>query len=232
MSAALLAGVLVGWATGGHAAFGTASAGTATALLAPGAGPSPSTSTSPTPPPQAGAPTAAALAPDSAASGPSVPVHVATPTAGSAVPPPDLLAIARIGLRMPVQPVALAADGEMALPPTPEVAGWYAYGPAPGTDRGASVIAGHVDTAADGVGPMAGLAGLRVGDDVEVRSGATVHHYRVTSVLAVHKTTLDLAALFDRGGPPRLHLVTCGGRYDRVAHHYEDNVVVVATPVA
>ncbi|MDQ2756925.1 MAG: class F sortase, partial [Actinomycetota bacterium] len=144
---------------------------------------------------------------------------------------PTRLEIARIGLSMAVEPVAVADDGQMALPTTVRVAGWYRFGPAPGSRAGSSVIAGHVDTAAEGAGPMAGLAGLRTGDVVEVLSGAERHRYRVDSVQAIRKTSLDLPALFDRSGPPRLHLVTCGGPYDRDAHHYEDNVVVVATPL-
>jgi len=133
---------------------------------------------------------------------------------------------------MPVDAEAVAGDGQMGLPTSAFVAGWYRFGPAPGDAAGASVIAGHVDTASEGVGPMAGLAGLRPGDVVQVLSGTTPHDYRVQSVEEIHKTSLDLAALFTRTGAPVLHLVTCGGRYDHVARHYEDNIIVIATPVS
>ena len=52
--------------------------------------------------------------------------------------------------------------------------------------------------------------------------------YEVASVDQVAKLSLDTASLFDRTGEHRLHLVTCGGRYDRATNSYEDNVVVVA----
>ena len=229
MSAALLAGALATWATSSTGAPVPASTGSAFASVAPGAtatsGPSspPTTSTTSTtaasPPSPAGA---------TGATGPTA--RPASPTPAPVVSAPTRLAIPRIGLVMPVEAVAVASDGQMALPATPDVAGWYRWGPAPDSRSGATVIAGHVDTRADGVGPMAGLAGLRAGDVVEVDAGSSSHRYRVASVTSVHKTALDLPALFDRSGPPRLHLVTCGGRYDRVARHYEDNVVVVATP--
>ncbi len=157
--------------------------------------------------------------------------HPATVAPQEVVAPTRLL-IPRIGLSMPVDPESVAGDGQMGLPTSAFVAGWYRFGPAPGDAAGASVIAGHIDTAAEGVGPMAGLAGLRTGDVVQVMSGSVRHDYRVQSVEEVHKTSLDLAALFTRSGAPVLHLVTCGGRYDRVARHYEDNIIVIATPVS
>ncbi len=50
------------------------------------------------------------------------------------------------------------------------------------------------------------------------------------TVLAAHLDAPDLDALFTRDGPPRLHIVTCGGNFDRKARHYDENVVVVANP--
>ena len=44
------------------------------------------------------------------------------------------------------------------------------------------------------------------------------------------KSDVDLKAVFTRVGPVRLHLVTCGGAFDRETGHYEDNLVVVAEP--
>ncbi len=79
---------------------------------------------------------------------------------------------------------------------------------------------------------MAALGSLDPGAPVVVTSPPTTRHtYRVTSVRSVAKTTLDLEASSTAHGSPRLHLVTCGGEYDRVARHYDDNVVVEAVPV-
>lgn len=148
------------------------------------------------------------------------------------VPPPTRLEIPSAGVRMPLTDVALDPRGDMELPPSPKVAGWYRYGPAPGSGAGAAVIAAHVDTPKEGVGPLEVLEDLEPGTVVVVRSGTRVTRYAVQSVRKVGKGELDLDALFARDGPPRLHLVTCGGEFDRRTRQYADNVVAVAVPLA
>jgi sortase (surface protein transpeptidase) len=133
---------------------------------------------------------------------------------------------------MRVVPVGVARDGEMALPPTPAQVGWYRYGPRPGDDSGSTVLAAHLDMPGYGVGPIAAVEELRRGDVITVRSAEVTRRYTVTSVTSIRKTSLDLAALFARDGPPRLHVVTCGGRFDPEAHRYDANVVVTAEPTA
>ncbi len=150
-------------------------------------------------------------------------------SAGRRTPPdPSQVSIPSLGLRMPVSAEGVDPDGAMALPPTPFRVGWYRYGPHPLDPAGATVIAGHVDTAEDGAGPLADLSALRRGDLVEVRAGQRTVRYRVEEVLLVEKRGLDTASLFSRVGPARLHLVTCGGPYLPDAGGYQDNVVVIA----
>jgi Sortase domain len=145
--------------------------------------------------------------------------------------PPTTLVIARIGVRMAVLPVGVASDGQMALPPDPAEIGWYRYGPRPGERAGATVLAAHIDSAEYGIGPLARLGELRLGDVITVTSGGTSRRYGVGSTRKLTKSSLDLPSIFARTGPPRLHLVTCGGDYDRQKQHYEQNVVVLASPV-
>jgi LPXTG-site transpeptidase (sortase) family protein len=133
---------------------------------------------------------------------------------------------------MPLTPVALDDRGDMELPPSPKVAGWYRFGPAPGSEGGAAVIAAHVDTPEGAIGPLEVLEDVAPGTVVVVRSGRQVTRYKVTSVRNVGKGALDLDALFARDGPPRLHLVTCGGEFDRRTRQYADNVVAVAVPLS
>jgi hypothetical protein len=45
------------------------------------------------------------------------------------------------------------------------------------------------------------------------------------------KTAIPLEKYFARDGAVRLTLITCGGRFDPKTRHYQDNVVVTATPV-
>lgn len=154
-----------------------------------------------------------------------------TGTTSRPVPAPTSLEIPAVKVRMPLTSVTLDARGDMELPQSPDVAGWYRYGPAPGSEAGAAVIAAHVDTPKEGVGPLAVLDELEPGTEVVVRSGRVVTRYVIESVRTIDKGGLDLRALFARDGPPRLHLVTCGGEFDRRTRQYADNVVAVAVPV-
>ena len=156
------------------------------------------------------------------------------PAAGTERRPavPQRLTIERLGIDMAIVPEGVARDGAMALPATPAEVGWYRYGPRPGDRAGATVLAAHLDMPGYGIGPIAKVDGLRAGDVVTVRSAGTTHRYRVTSVTSVRKTSLDLSALFARDGPPRLHVVTCGGKFDTELRRYDENVVVTAEPMA
>lgn len=214
LAAALLAGVGTAWLTRSSDAAPPSStvtlglsAGPTTSRPAPG-GPSPTSfAASPTARPATAAPAVTADA-------------------------PDRLTIPRVGVDMPVVPVGVAADGEMALPATPAHVGWYRYGARPGDASGATVLAAHLDMPGYGVGPIAVVEDLRAGDVITVRSGGQAHPYRVTAVSSVRKTTLDLDALFARDGPAVLHVVTCGGHFDRERRRYDENVVVTAKPTA
>lgn len=148
------------------------------------------------------------------------------------LPPPRLLSIPRLDLRMPVVSRGVDASGAMALPGTSSAVGWYRFGAHPRGDAGAVVLAGHVDTAEEGPGPLAGVGALRDGDRIEVRTGRGSTSYRVTSVTRIAKSGLDLPVLFSRVGSPRLHLVTCGGAYLPDRGGYQDNVVVAARRVS
>lgn len=156
----------------------------------------------------------------------------ATQAAGPALPAPTRFTIARLDIDMPVKPVGVARDGEMALPRTPAEVGWYEFGPRPGDPRGATVLAAHLDMPGYGTGPIAAVDQLRKGDEMVVRSGSKKTRYAVTDVRSIRKSTLDLGALFARDGDPVLHVVTCGGTFDPEARRYDRNIVVTATPVS
>jgi LPXTG-site transpeptidase (sortase) family protein len=135
--------------------------------------------------------------------------------------------IPSIDVVLPVVPVGVADDGQMALPRDPDIGGWYRYGPGPASEAGASVISAHVDSR-DEVGPLAKLPRLDRGDRVLVTVDGARAVYVVDRVDQYAKTALDTDALFSRSGPPRLHLVSCGGEWNPRTRHYEDNVVVIA----
>ncbi|MGZ5404047.1 MAG: class F sortase [Nocardioides sp.] len=154
----------------------------------------------------------------------------AVPVSAGEAPQPMLLRAPTIGVWAEVVGVGVAGDQQMQLPEDPRRLGWYRYGPAPGDGRGSAVLAGHVDSATYGVGPLARLGELRPGDPVAVRldSGAW-HRFRVDSLESFDRQRLP-ATVFNRDGAERLRLITCTGAYVRELGGYQENLVVTAVP--
>ncbi|MCE3550726.1 class F sortase [Pseudonocardia sp. RS11V-5] len=130
----------------------------------------------------------------------------------------------------PVVPVGTGPDGALVIPDPPRTVGWWAPGALAGSGTGTVVVAGHVDSRVAGIGVLAVLPELTVGEPVVLTGddGRTVR-YRVVARREFGKAALP-ADTFARTGPPRLVLMTCGGRFDRHARSYEDNIVVYAEP--
>jgi hypothetical protein len=149
------------------------------------------------------------------------------------LPAPVALALPALEISLPVDPVGVAADGQMEIPPRAERAGWYRFGPAPGAPAGTAVIAAHVDSVASaGLGPFARLQDAAVGDPVDVvLADGTTRQFTVTGVERRPKTDIAWPDVFVRDGAPRLVLVTCGGTFQRDVGHYTDNVIVTSEPV-
>lgn len=145
---------------------------------------------------------------------------------------PSRLTIGSLGLDMEIQAVGILADGNMEIPASALVAGWYRYGAAPSQGQGNTVLAAHVDDASVGLGPFASLRDLAPGEQITVVDveGAT-YLYQVTKVEQTSKTNVDTQLLFNTTGPDALVLVTCGGRWNSSIGHYDDNVIVWAEPV-
>jgi len=145
---------------------------------------------------------------------------------------PSRLVATSLGVDVPVVSAGLDDAGNMALPPNPATAGWYEYGPAPSSPAGATVIAAHVDSLTYGIGPFAAFADAAPGTEIVVTDTAgAVRTYAVSSVDTTDKLDVVWASVFDRTGPSRLVVVTCGGEFDYTTRHYLSNVIVVATPV-
>ena len=201
-AAALLGGAAVGWLTWPD--------------RSPGAGNLPAVASAPATPKQPPESTSARAPGRGVSLAPAVPTRLRIPA---------------LDLALPVQPKGVDPDGGMALPKTVSAVAWYRYGPRPGSTSGATVLSGHLDTVKEGVGPMSGLVRLETGDEIAVEAGSHTVTYAVASVSTIDRSDLDLERLFARDGPPRLHLVTCGGDYVPDAGGYQANVVVVAKPI-
>jgi LPXTG-site transpeptidase (sortase) family protein len=157
---------------------------------------------------------------------PSLRAAPATQAGDGVGPAPTRVVVARLDIDMAVEPQGVLPDGEMALPSSPEVAGWYRFGRAPDDPAGATVLAAHVDSKT-GIGPFVRLGRAQAGDEVDVWVGGERHAYRVTQVVRVDKAKVHVDDLFAMGGPPRLHLVTCTGDYVK-GSGYTQNLVVIA----
>ena len=141
---------------------------------------------------------------------------------------PDRITIPAIGLDMAVTALGLAPDGSMALNDRADTAAWYKYGAAPGERDGAALIAAHVSSLVDGVGPFSLLPNLHEGDTVTVTmSDGSEEPFTVVKRERISKHTVDYDAITSES-PGMLILVTCGGEWDPKNRHYDDNVIVWA----
>jgi LPXTG-site transpeptidase (sortase) family protein len=144
------------------------------------------------------------------------------------MPDPVRLIVPAMGLSAPIVPLGLNPDGTLQVPTSFSVAGWFTNGPEPG-ERGAAVIAGHIDSVA-GPGVFYHLRALRRGDvvTVVVRGGSLVR-FKVTGTLAVPKTHFPRSLVYRHTTRPTLRLITCDGAFDTSTGHYVDNYIVFAT---
>ena len=219
-----------------------ATAGTVTALavalaLLTGCSTAPSTASSTAYVP----PTNAAPTPTPTPAAPLPVAEVDVPTASASldqnqVPQalaPQRIRVESLGIDMAIEPVGLAADGAMELPKDQSLAAWYRFGPSPASTAGATVVAAHVDSLIYDIGPFAQLASATVGTEIVVTTeDGQDRRYAVESVQTVTKQDVPWDSIFDRSGPSRLTLVTCGGEFDYDARTYLSNVIVSANPIA
>ncbi len=193
------------------------------------------------PSPSAGPPVTAAVASAAVTTTPATTPSATTSTLATspaaptvtarAVDRPTRLSIPRLGVYAPVVATGVEPDGSMTIPRDVDEVGWYRFGPAPGAEAGSAVLAGHVDGRGQGPGALYRTREVVVGDEITVTTaGGDRSVYRVVARQQIDKGRLPVETLFERAGPPRLVLITCGGPFLREAARYRDNVVVVAVP--
>jgi Sortase domain len=142
---------------------------------------------------------------------------------------PVRVVIDDIGISAAVAAVALEPDGTLPPPSDPSTVGWHTGSRIPG-DRGPAVMVGHVDSA-DGPAVFAGLDNLDVGDVIDIESGdGGIVSFEVSSVTRHPKHAFPTNAVYGPTPHPELHLITCGGSFDRETG-YADNIVVTAAAV-
>jgi len=135
------------------------------------------------------------------------------------------------GAEVPIRVAATGRGGLLRVPDDIRAAGWWDGGARIGAAYGAVVVAGHVDSERQGLGPFAELLGVGRGDRIDVRAQGLRQSFAVSAVDLVPKITLDTRdRTFAGSGPLRLVLITCAGEYDPRRGGYQDLAVVTARP--
>ncbi|WSZ83264.1 class F sortase [Streptomyces sp. NBC_00859] len=142
---------------------------------------------------------------------------------------PTRLAIPSIAVNAPFTALDLDKSGRLNPPPADNtnMVGWYRGGATPG-ERGAAIVAGHVDTKT-GPAVFLLLRTLKPGSAVDItRTDGSVATFKVDSVETFSKAEFPDKRVYGNTPDAQLRLITCGGAYDRDAQDYVDNVVVFA----
>ena len=142
------------------------------------------------------------------------------------------------GLRLPgtgwldVEAVGTHPSGLLDVPKDVDRIGWWEGGARIGDPFGSVLLAGHVDSATQGLGPSAALLSVARGADVSVRTASRTTRWEVSSRRLVPLDHLTrYPRLLSPKGPARLTMVTCAPPF--VASHggYQNLAIVEARPV-
>jgi len=174
-------------------------------------------------------PAAAGVAALPAPTGPIVaPPQSAAPKPVAA---PVSLTIPLIGVRTQLITLGLTTTGELQVPSSTSVAGWYTGSPRPGA-IGSSIIVGHIDSRRE-PGVFYRLSELAAGDKIYVkRADGTLIEFRVASVQTYRKDRFPTENVYGPVPDAELRLITCGGAFDAATGHYLSNIVVYATEMS
>ncbi|MGN9846259.1 class F sortase [Nonomuraea sp. H19] len=143
---------------------------------------------------------------------------------------PVQIVIRRLGIKAPIKSVGLAKDGTIEVPPAnnANLVGWYRNMSTPG-EAGPAVLLGHKDTRTSPA-VFSRLFEIKNGDTIEVkRQDKTTAVFTVGGVEQASKKTFPTERVYGAQDNAQLHLITCGGIYDRRTGHYTDNIIVYAT---
>lgn len=175
--------------------------------------PAPS-STFPPPSPDAGAVPPARRAPSAVT--PAAPTSVLLPS----------------GRTVPVAAVGTTGAGLLAVPDDVDEAGWWRGGSRIGDPFGSILVAAHVDSTTEGLGPFAELLEVAPGARVELAGTDLGQAFEVRERRLVPQGSLtDDSWIFAASGPGRLTLVTCAPPFDRDRGGYQNLAVVTAVPL-
>lgn len=136
------------------------------------------------------------------------------------------------GRSVPILAVSTEPDGRLAVPDDIRVAGWWRGGSRIGDPFGSTMIAAHIDSKTQGLGPFVELLSVRAGQRISVSAAHLRQEFAVRSLRLVRSGELaNESWVFSPGGARRLTLVTCAPPYDEARGGYQNLAVVTATPI-
>jgi hypothetical protein len=135
------------------------------------------------------------------------------------------------GRVVPVHAVSTGRDGQLDVPDDPRSAGWWRGGSRVGDPSGKTLLAAHIDSPSQRLGPFAELYDARPGLQLELRSSGLRQDFRVRSVQLIRRESIAARPdLYSPSGTRELVLVTCAPPYDPAHGGYQNLVVLVAGP--
>jgi hypothetical protein len=128
--------------------------------------------------------------------------------------------------------VATEPGGRLGVPDDIRVAGWWRGGSRIGDPFGSTLIAAHVDSKTQGLGPFVELLSVRAEQRIRVNTEHLSQEFAVRSLRLVPSGDLaNQSWVFSPGGERRLTLVTCAPPYELARGGYQNLAVITATPV-
>lgn len=136
------------------------------------------------------------------------------------------------GTRVPVIAVATRDTGVLDVPDDVAAAGWWSGGSRVGDPFGATLLAGHVDSAKQGLGAYAELLDVRPRQRVRLSSAHLEQAFVIDALRLIAKGDVGRdPRVWSSRGDRRLVLVTCAPPYDPARGGYQRLAVVTALPV-
>ena len=135
------------------------------------------------------------------------------------------------GRVVPVHAVSTGRDGQLDVPDNPRSAGWWRGGSRVGDPSGNTLLAAHIDSPRQRLGPFAELYEARPGVRLVLRSAGLRQDFRIRSVRLIRRESLTARPdLYSPNGTRQLVLITCAPPYDPTHGGYRNLVVLVARP--
>ncbi len=136
------------------------------------------------------------------------------------------------GTVVPVVPVSSNANGVLDVPNDIRTAGWWRGGSRLGDPFGSILLAAHVDSVRQGLGPYVELLKVHAGQHVVLTSATLRQTFSVQSLQLIPQGTLTRhKAVYAATGRNRLTLVTCAPPYVKRDGGYQRLAIVTAVPI-